>query len=232
MERDSAFPAGTFLHYLPAADRERLLALGAEARYPAGRTLIRQGERHGPVFVLLSGVTKVTAQVENGSEALLAVRVGGDVVGDMAPLTDSPRSASVVTCGECRVSVVRAPVFLDFVARSGPAGLAMTQFVVERLRWANQRRIDLAGYEAAICLARLLLTLSERHGRTTPDGLDIGVPLTQAELGTLIGVREATVHKTLRDLERRGLVRRGLKRVLIMDLPGLITYAEMTDEPG
>lgn len=169
----------------------------------------------------------MTARLENGAEALLSVRVSGDIVGDMAPLTHSPRSASVITCGQSWVSVIKGQVFVDFVAASGPAGLAMSRFGGDRLRWANQRRLDLAGYPAEVCLARVLLALAERHGHGEGDALDIGVPLTQAELGGLIGARQATVQKALRDLHRLGLVERGKRRVMITDRPRLVTFAEL-----
>ncbi|WP_156325800.1 Crp/Fnr family transcriptional regulator [Nonomuraea sp. SBT364] len=221
-----SFPEGTFLHYLPHPVRERLLALGTEARFGAGRVLMRQGEASKPIFVLLEGLAKVSAP-DGGHESLLAVRVAGDVVGDMVPLTHSLHAATVTACGAVRASVVSGPAFLDFVRGCAPAGLAMSRFIVDRLRWAEQSRLDLAGYDTPACLARLLLSLAGRHGRPGPGGLDVGVPLTRAELASLAGTDPEITGKALRDLRRRRLVRRCAGGLEILDVAGLEALADL-----
>ncbi|MFG1942710.1 Crp/Fnr family transcriptional regulator [Nonomuraea sp. NPDC048826] len=224
------FPAGTFLHYLPYPERRRLLRLGAEERFPAQRVLMRQGDARKPIFVLLDGIVKVTAPGE-GHDALLAVRVAGDVIGDMVPLSHSLHTATVTACGECRASVIGGPEFLDFVRGCPPAGLAMTRFVVDRLRWAEAARLDLAGYDPGASVARLLLTLAGRHGWTAPGGLDVGIPLSPDELAVLVGDDPDTVLKALDGLRRRGLVRPDAPRLLITDADGLTAMADAPKPP-
>ncbi|MGW6355942.1 cyclic nucleotide-binding domain-containing protein [Streptomyces sp. NPDC055092] len=69
-------------------------------RFDADAVLVRQGMNDRYVLLLLSGLTKVTAVVENGETSLLAVRAGGDTVGEMAAMDGSaPRSATVTACG-------------------------------------------------------------------------------------------------------------------------------------
>ena len=117
---------------------------------------------------------------------------------------------------------------MDFAATHAVVGITLSQMTGDRLRWANQMRQDAAAYGVDICLARALLALAERHGRRVPDvpdGVDIGVPLTQAELGALIGAREVSVQRALRELEASGLVRRGRRRVIILDHERLAGFA-------
>ncbi|MGW3367833.1 helix-turn-helix domain-containing protein [Streptosporangium canum] len=102
----------------------------------------------------------------------------------------------------------------------------------DRLRWANQRRLEFAGYDSDICLGRLLPAVLAQHGRTGPEGTDLGVPLTQVELGGLIGAKESTVQKILRDLSARGLVRTGHRRVTVTDLPVLAAFADLGPPPS
>ncbi|GIH76504.1 Crp/Fnr family transcriptional regulator [Planobispora longispora] len=228
-QSNDSFARASFLALLSGPLRARLLSLGVTAHRPAGHELIRQGDSGDVVFLLIDAIVKITAMAENGSEILLAVRVSGDVVGDMAVLNEAPRSATVTTCGPSAVCVIKGPVFLDFLRRSPEAGLALNRLISDRLRWANQRRLDFAGYEADIRLARLILALAERHGRRAAQGLDLGVPLTQAELGALIGAKEATVQKALRELADRKLIRRGRRGVLIVEPWELAKFAETPD---
>jgi len=230
LKRDRAWPADTFLSRLPTTMRTRLLELGTLHTVPAQRILIRQGEPGGSVWVLVDALVKVSARVENGTEALLALRVSGDLIGEMAVLGEATRSATVITCGPAVVCQIKGGPFVDFLQRHPQVALTLNQMTIERLRWSNQRRLDFAGYGVTRSLARVLLALGGRHGNDCGEGIDLGLPLTQSELGGLIGAKEATVQKALRELTAQGLVvTPGRRRVIITDLPGLTEFADLSD---
>ncbi|MFG2000897.1 Crp/Fnr family transcriptional regulator [Spirillospora sp. NPDC048911] len=223
-----SWPAGTFLSRLSEQARARLLGLGQFHPVPPQRELVRQGEPGGSVWLLIDALVKVSARVENGTESLLALRVSGDLIGEMAVLGESVRSATVTTCGRAVVSQIKGGAFVDFLQHHPAVALTLNQMTIDRLRWSNQRRLDFAGYETSRCLARVILALVERHGLPGPDGIDLGIPLTQAELGGLVGAKEATVQKALRELASQGLVTTpGRRRVIIIDLPGLREFADL-----
>jgi CRP/FNR family transcriptional regulator, cyclic AMP receptor protein len=225
--KDRSWPHGTFLAMLAETSRRNLVNLGIIRTFPANHVLVRQGDPGGSVWLLLDALVKVTARVENGSLTLLAVRVSGDLVGEMAVMDGSVRSATVTTCGRAVVCQVKGTQFVDYLRRDTEASMALSQQAIQRLRWSNQRRLDFAGYETSVCLARLLLALAARHGRRGADGVEIGAPLTQAELGSLVGAKEGTVQKALRELAARGLVRPGHRRVTIIDEARLTVFADL-----
>ncbi len=229
-ENGHFWPSGTFLAMLTHTARRKLLRLGALRTVPAGHQLIRQGAPGSCVWLLLDALVKVNARAENGNQALLAIRVSGDVVGEMAVVDGSARSADVTTCGRAVVCQVKGPVFIDFLRREPTVSLALNQVGVERLRWANQRRLDFAGYDVPVCLARVLLALAIRHGQWSPAGLGIGVPVTQGELGGLVGAKEGTIQKALRELADQGLVRPGHRAVTISDVTGLTAFADLPQD--
>ncbi|WP_235030651.1 Crp/Fnr family transcriptional regulator [Nonomuraea solani] len=217
---------GTFLSRLPEAMPAELVALGTTLTAPDGTCFIRQGEPGTLIYLILHGLVKITTWAENGERALLAVRVSGDVIGEMAILGAGRRSADVTTCGPTSLCAIRGATFIGYLQRHPSAGFALSGLLSDRLRWANQRRLEFAGYDAEVCLARIILALAAAHGRAVQEGMDIGVPLTQAELGSLIGAKEPTVQKALRSLAARGLVLRRPRRVVIQDMDGLMKLAD------
>lgn len=221
------WPRGTFLQSLSEDTRNKVLALGSRRSYPPGHVLLRQGDPGRSAWLLLDALTKVSAQVENGREALLAIRVSGDVVGEMGVIGDAPRSATVTTCGHTVAYQIKGPVFIEFLRRQPEAALVLNRMAIERLRWANQRRLDFTGYGTERRLARALIALAGRHGRAGPSGIDIGIPLTQTELGGMVGAREVTVQKALRSLAVQGLVQPMHRGVLITDPAGLAAFADL-----
>ncbi|MDX3850255.1 Crp/Fnr family transcriptional regulator [Streptomyces sp. AK02-01A] len=221
------WPARSLLGRLSPPARRDLLGLGTEVRFDVGAVLLREGMNDRHVLLLLSGFAKVTATVENGESSLLAVRAGGDTVGEMAAMTGAPRSATVTACGPLTARVLGAGVLRGLLMRRPEVSMALTGIVADRLRWANRRRLDFHGYPAKVRLARLLVELTASYGSPRSGGVVIGCRLTQPELATLVGAAETTIHKVLRELREEGLLETGYRATTILDLPRLRRLADL-----
>lgn len=221
------WPTGTFLGDLPSRLRAELLRLGTSCRYVADETVIEEGDLSSHVVLIRSGFAKVTARRDNSDEALLAIRVGGDVVGEMAAMDHAPRSATVTACGEITASVVQSSDLQGFLQDHPDAAMTLAGIVAQRLRWANQRRIEFGGYPAKVRLARVLAELAASYGHPVLRGLVIGVTLTQPELAALTGSREVTIYKALRELRQEGLLTTGYRRITVLNLQRLRKIAQL-----
>ncbi|TCB95362.1 Crp/Fnr family transcriptional regulator [Micromonospora zingiberis] len=215
------WPYGTFLQRLGPPVRAALLGLGVRRQVPAGQILIHEGQRQTHLVLIEEGLTKVTAALPDGRTALLSLRVGGDLVGEMSALNDRPRSATVTACGAARYSVISLARFREFLRANPDAALELAAMVSDRLRWSNRRRIDFSSYPVRIRVARVIAELSRTHGRQAPDGVVIDVRLTQPELASICGASETSVQKILRELRTDGLVDTDYRRMTVRDLPRL-----------
>jgi serine/threonine protein phosphatase PrpC len=70
----------------------RLMAIAVQESIPAGTAVMRQGEPGSRMLVLLSGSVRIIR-----NDQVLGVRTRGSLIGEMAILDHSPRSASVVS---------------------------------------------------------------------------------------------------------------------------------------
>ncbi|MFE2496684.1 Crp/Fnr family transcriptional regulator [Streptomyces scopuliridis] len=223
-----AWPHTSLLGGLGADAREQLLAPGVTVRYTADRILMREADPTDFVLILLDGVVKATGRTEDGRDALLAVRMGGDLVGELAAMDARPRSATVTTCGPVTARRVTRADFLDRMRRFPRIGEAVNRSVVAKLRTANTHRINFTGCDVATRLARILQHLALTCGERTGKGAVIHWPITQPELATLCGAAEPSVHKALRRLREQGVVSTGYRTIRIEDLSRLhrIAYPE------
>ncbi|MFE0692030.1 Crp/Fnr family transcriptional regulator [Streptomyces sp. JH002] len=219
------WPPSSLLGSLPHSERQRLLALGAGRRYEADRVLMREGERTTFVLILLHGVVKATGLAPDGRDALLAVRMGGDLVGELAAADGGPRSATVTTCGAVIARVVSREEFLGCTGRNPGIAHAVNASVVAKLRVANTHRVDFTGCDAATRLARVLHQIVLTHGERSGAGALIRWPITQPELATLSGAAEPTVQKVLRRLREAGVISTGYRSVRVEDLARLSSIA-------
>jgi CRP/FNR family transcriptional regulator, cyclic AMP receptor protein len=99
--------------------------------------------------------------------------------------------------------------FCQRVARYPLLGAALVERVHER---ARRTAIALALSHLPRVedrLHRLLWHLADRRGRVSSEGVVLRLPVTQEQLGRLVGARRPTVSLALRSLRERGLVRRG-----------------------
>jgi len=205
--------------------RRQLLNLGTSREYLPDSVLILEGDPGTDVMVLLDGWAKVVGSTEGGGQALLSLRVGGDLVGEQAALNNAPRTATVISAGVTVVQVVSQRDFLQFLDRQPDAGIAVSRALSNELRWATRRRIDFSGLPVIARLARVLSDLGHLYGRQSPDGIEFRYTLTQPELAAMVGASEPAVHKALRQLRQAGAVVTGYRRVVITNPAALEAIA-------
>jgi CRP/FNR family cyclic AMP-dependent transcriptional regulator len=188
--------------------RAALLVAGTEVEQPVDRPIIRQGASHGHAYLLIEGLVKVSVRDKNGKEALLGIRVGGDLVGEMASLEGIRRSADVIPCRPLVARVIQREQLLDLMTRHSEFAIEVAKMISQQLRWANRRRLDFTA-----------------HGPRTRVVRDLGVPLTQPELAQLAGVRLRTLEKELRQLASEQVIRRQYRGIEVADIDRLRSIA-------
>jgi len=223
--RPVSWPQRSFLGSLPDAPLRGLLALGTQREFAANASLIVAGDECTDVIVLIDGWAKVVAATGDGGQALLALRFGGDLIGEQSALENEPRSVGVVGAGPVVVRVVARGPFLRFLMDWPEAGIAVSRALSAKLRWATSRRIDFGGLPVIARLGRVLVELAERDGRPLHGGIEFGYTLTQPELAAMIGASEPSVHKALRQLRCGGVIETGYRRIVITDEAALAAVA-------
>ncbi|WP_040789664.1 Crp/Fnr family transcriptional regulator [Nocardia paucivorans] len=229
---ERVWPRGTLMARLSGRAGKDLLARARPRAISAGTVLMSQGEKRDHVLLLRSrdaetdACVKISATSRSGHESLLGIRVSGDVVGELAALRGTPRTATVTTCAATLVHSIPRDSFIAFLNEHTEAWEAMCRMIADRLDWANRRRLEFTGYDIPDRLARVLLELTEQYGRATAKGYDLGVRLSHAELGKLIGASEDAIGLGLRRLRARRLVTSAYRSVTINDLDRLREFAD------
>jgi len=229
-EQEPEWTHGTLMSRLGPPERAELLQLGTVHQVQVGEVLLHQGDRSTHVVLLRRCIAKVSRGTADGHEALLGLRVSGDIVGEMSALNHKPRSATVTSCSAGAVSLIHQSQLKDYLSRYPHAALQLAGMVADRLRSANQFRVEFTAYPASVRLARVLAKITMSYGHRTPAGLVVGVGLTQFELASLCGAAQVTVQKTLQALRRDRVIATGYRHITVLDLPALLHRAELGEE--
>jgi CRP/FNR family cyclic AMP-dependent transcriptional regulator len=222
----STWPASTLLGRLDAAARKQLLSLGVRRSTEAGQDILREGLVETHVILLDEALVKVTAAMADGRKALLAIRVPGDVVGEISALNCTPRSATVTTCRPGIIRVIHRQQFIGFLRGNPEVAMKVAGIVADRLRWANRRRVDFASYPVRVRLARVLWEIAAAYGRRESRGVVVNIDITQAELATMCGAAEVTLQKSLRQMRDASVIDTGYRQIVVLDPDALRRYAE------
>ncbi len=218
----------SLLGRLDPADRELLLSLGERRTFRAGTRPIVQGDHSDTVFLVLSGLVKVTVDTPDGREVVLALLGPGDLLGEFEVIEGSTcaRSASNVAVQELDAVVIAGDRFMAAVASRPALALTLMQVLVGRLSAADRRREASASLDVAHSLAGFLVELAERYGTAGASGIDVAFPLTQEDLAALISCSRDSAVRGLGTLRSRNLIRTMRRRIVVTDLDGLRRFAE------
>ena len=208
-----------FWGQLGAPDRSRLGSAGRIKDFAAGETICRQGDPATHLYVLISGVLKVSTVSPAGQQSLIALRGDGDVVGELASALNGERTASMVAVTDVRAVVIGHDKFETFLDGCALAARAYRLMSARRFSATADSLSAHTTASGAQRLARLLIDLAERYGEADgPDGpMVIALPLSQEELASLASASRATATRALADWRGRGLIQTGTRRITITD---------------
>lgn len=219
------WPVTGFLGQLSEEARQAALRLGTFRRFGHGDVILQEGTESDCAVLLLSGLYKVVGSLGSGREALLAIRAGGDIVGELGLADGQPRSATVKAVGSGEGRRIGEREYFAFLARFPDASRAANRAMAGKLRSATRRRVEFATCPAPTRMARVLLELKAAHGVPLREGFVIEVALTQPELAALVGVTEPTIHRILAAMRQEGVLGTGYRRIHILDVRRLAELA-------
>jgi CRP/FNR family transcriptional regulator, cyclic AMP receptor protein len=108
-----------------------------ERDYPAGATLLRQGETGVGLFIITSGRVQVTQQAPDGTTRDLGAYEHGAVLGEMSLLDDLPRTASVAALEPTRALVIPVWDFRAALREAPEIAIKLLSVMSRRLRKAE-----------------------------------------------------------------------------------------------
>jgi CRP/FNR family transcriptional regulator, cyclic AMP receptor protein len=207
-----------------ALDDEAASALRAsmsEIKIRRGEVLFREGDSGDRLFVVSDGKVKLGRTSSDGRENLLAILGPGQMFGELSLFDPGPRSATVTAVTDVSMLVLSHDEMVRWLSGRPEVARGLLSQLAGRLRKANDVVADLVFSDVPGRVAKALLDLSARFGRTADDGVHVHHDLTQEELAQLVGASRETVNKALADFAQRGWLRLEPRSVVLLDVERL-----------
>ncbi len=182
-----------------------------------GEVLFHEGDGGDRLYIVADGKVKLGRTSSDGRENLLAILGPGQMFGELSLFDPGPRSATVTAVTDVTFYSLAHDDLLRWLEGRPDVARGLLTQLAHRLRRANDVVADLVFSDVPGRVAKALLDLADRFGRTADDGIHVHHDLTQEELAQLVGASRETVNKALADFASRGWLRLEPRSVVVMD---------------
>ena len=188
------------------ADLERLAAATRRVSFPRGSIVFQEGDSGDFLLVLTKGRVKVTLLGEDGAETIISLLEPPSLLGEIALLDDSPRSATVITLEPTEfLQIARAP-FLELIKRDPTLAVRMMVQLARALRKATEQVRSLAMFDVHGRLLRALLILAQQRGEQSRSRMTIRPRPPIKDLALMCGCTREAAGRALKALNAAGYV--------------------------
>jgi CRP-like cAMP-binding protein len=186
-------------------------------RIKRSQSIIVEGLPAKDLYVLLSGVVKVSAMNGEPGPVLMGVIVAGEVFGLHSLLNEPVHTFQCDAFTDCVVGRIRAGAFSEIVTRvSFDSFRSIIEMSLGRWWWGlpvwYSRMTRLSVHDRVITV---LLELANKFGVVDSRGTIINLRLSRDDLAEMIGASRQTVSLEVEDLVRTGRLIRDGRRLLV-----------------
>jgi CRP-like cAMP-binding protein len=206
---------------LAPEEQERLVAYMRLVRQPARTVLFRKGDPGTHMVVVVRGRVKVCTHSEDGKELVLNLINPGEVVGEIALLDGADRTADAVTLVDSDLLILERRDFIPFLQRHPDACMRLFAVLCERVRRTSELLEEALFLEGSSRLAKRLVHLAEVFGKPVSGGVRIDIPLSQQQLGNMVGMSRESMNKQLKQWRQDDLIRIEDGRYVLANLDAL-----------
>lgn len=188
-----------------------------ERSYKKGRIIFMEGEPGEAIYILKSGLVKLTKRLEDGREHILHFVHAGEVFAEVVLFDGGNYPATSEVQEDSVVGVLRNKDIERLISKNPLIAVEMLRIMSRRLRTAQEKVMNLALHDTARRLAFALLKMAEDHGIKKSKGIVINMSLTNQELANLTGSSRETVNRMLNSFKRAGAIDVDRQQIVILD---------------
>jgi CRP-like cAMP-binding protein len=185
-------------------------------RFPKGTPVYLPVDASDAMYVVAKGRVKICHITNEGKQSILSFIDPGEVFGELAVLDSGPREEYAEATKECTAVRIPRSLVQELFRENPEFGLQLTQLIGCRRRSAERRLKNLVFLPNRDRLLHLLWELAEKYGVASADGLLLNTNLSHQDLASTIGSTRETVTLVLGDLQARGLIRIGRRKITLV----------------
>lgn len=216
-------------HPLSPEEQEKVMALPHVVHsFEPGAYIIREGERARSSSVVLKGLAYRHKLVADGGRQIVSIHMATDLVDLQSVLLDySDHNVQALTRVE--LAMMDREAVLDLAFREPSIGRALWRGTLIEASILREWIVNVGRRDARSRTAHVLCEIAVRQealGFGSRDKFEL--PMTQEQLGDVLGLTPVHVNRTLKSLQDDGVINRSKRSVTIADWNHLSSVADFT----
>lgn len=204
---------------------EKLKALfhsGRQLKYQKNETILRAHETPRGVYLIDSGVIKIYSLSKRRNEHVHHIFGPGDFFPIIWPFRRSIRSLYYEAISPATLWLIPRDTFREFLTSHADVMAELLDELIDRYHLYSGRIDNLLYSDARQRSAYRILSLANRFGVKTDDGIVIDASITHLDLAHSINMTRETFGRTLSRLQQKGIMGHDENHhMIIKDLPAL-----------
>ena len=190
-----------------------------------GQIVVATGMPSDDVYIVVSGLLRVTLFPSNGREILIRDLGEASLFGELAAIDGQPRSTTVVAAATSSLAIVPAVAFRSAVSETAAAALWFARHLTRQVRDLTDRVFELSALNVRTRLHCQLMRMCVEAGVTDNQAAIDPAP-THDMLARLIGSQREAVSREFGYLTSIGMLRRDKRRLTVRDFNRLTSIVQ------
>lgn len=208
---------------------QKINVLIKKKNYPKNAILFSKGDLTSHLYIIRYGSVKLYEMTENGRQQTIRLLVPGDFFGELALIMEKQRyQLNAETLENTGICLLSRDDFKNLIHQSPEISLGVMQALTDRLSHAENFISSLTLKTIEQRLISWLLTMAEKEGVLTPQGIRLTINLPRHELASLFGTTRETISRKFPKLQAEGLITiNGQKQIIILKKDELNSLAQL-----
>jgi len=200
--------------FLSKLSDEVLITLAERAKsvkFPKQTMIVTEGDETSSLYIMLSGKVRVFSSDDKSKEVTLLVQEPGSYFGEIALLSDEPRSASVVSLEKTTCAVISKSDFINWLMNYPEVAITLLGVLSEKIRHLTDKVRQMALSNVYERTVKALEGLAVVEGNVRM----IHNRPTQQDLASMVGASREMINKIMHELTKGGYITLEEKSLII-----------------
>ncbi|MGO4889324.1 Crp/Fnr family transcriptional regulator [Anaerobacillus sp. MEB173] len=221
-----------FFNELSKENQDMLLANGQELSVVAGTTLFYEGDQPDSVYLVRSGMVRLSKMTVDGREFSVHLKQKDELVGEVGLFNEMSISVTAEVIEDAVLVKFERNQLEEIFRKNGEIAVAFMKWFARHTQSTQAKFRDLILCGKTGALYSTLIRFSNSYGIKNPDGsILINVHLTNQDIANYIGTSRESVNRSLNDLKKDKVITYNKGYICIKDINYLKEYLQCGDCP-
>jgi CRP-like cAMP-binding protein len=202
-------------------------ASASRRRLSAGQIIYVFGDAASEMYRIVSGSVRLFATRSDGREVVFLRFQPGDCFGEASLIDNETRPQTAQAVTDVELEVIDAAAFRRLRRAYREYDEALLRLLSQQMRFANSLFIDLSLNDLLGRIARRILEAAQASRGPSDGASTLDLPLSQAEIASMVGASRQTVNRALQQMQSMGLLQTEYNRIIVHDLGWLRSLATL-----